>query len=106
MKLQIDSDTEIKGQDSMMNEILPVLKNEDLMRIKNPDGFIDHINQSELNVTEVNFMEEDNSCGTDKHIVQIKSPDINVKTNPGESGTIESEKFGILKLQIRPVEIR
>lgn len=106
MKLQIDSDTEIKGQDSMMNEILPVLKNEDLMRIKNPDGFIDHINQSELNVTEVNFMEEDNSSETDKHIVQIKSPDIDVKTNPGESGTIKSEKFGILKLQIRPVKIR
>lgn len=102
MKLNINSDTNIKGDDSMMGEILPVLENEELMSLKNPDGFIEYIDKNELNVSEVNFIEEDRSGEVDKHIVQIKTPDIDVRTDPGESGTIKLEKFGIIKFQIKP----
>lgn len=102
MRLKIDSNTNIKGEDSMMDEILPILKNEELMKYKNPDGFIDYIGQDELDVSEINFIEEDNNGEITKHIVQIKSPDIEVRTDPGESGSIKSEEFGILLFQIKP----
>lgn len=102
MKLNIDSETRIKGDDSMMDEILPVLRNEDLMQLKNPDGFLEYIGKNEINVSEINFLEEDHSSDVDKHIVQIKTPDIDVRTDPGESGTIKSDNFGILKFQIKP----
>lgn len=102
MELNINSETDIKGDDSMMDEILPVLKNEELMRLKNPDGFLEYIGKNTINVSEVNFIEENNSGEVDMHIVQIKSPDVDVRTDPGESGTIKSDEFGILKFQIKP----
>ena len=61
-----------------------------------------NIGKNTINVTEINFLEEDHSGEVDKHIVQIKTPDIDVRTDPGESGTIKSDDFGILKFQIKP----